>query len=96
MSLDRAEVRRIASLARLDLAAAEEQAVAEQLGKIVEYFDQLAQFETAEPQISADPAGNSAEAEDDLGTSLQPERWRANAPQTMDGYLVVPRIKSTP
>jgi aspartyl-tRNA(Asn)/glutamyl-tRNA(Gln) amidotransferase subunit C len=92
MPLTLEEVRKIASLARLALAPEEERLFAGQLGAVVDYIDQLAQYPSADPP----PAGPSAPEADDLPRPCLPrEIFLANAPAAIDGLLLVPAVKGT-
>ena len=91
MSLSIEEVRRIASLARLRLSPDQEDLFARQLGRIVEYIDQLRSFET---EAAAPAAVNGVpEAPDTIAPGLDRDVFLANAPQAVDGFLVVPQVK---
>ncbi len=92
MALSREEVRRIAALARLDLTPAEEQLFSRQLARIVGYFDCLADFEPAAPGAS-ERAAELPEAVDEPAPCLPRETFLANAPESFEGFLVVPRVK---
>jgi Asp-tRNA(Asn)/Glu-tRNA(Gln) amidotransferase C subunit len=59
MALTTEEVRKIASLARLRFTPEEEAALAGQLGKIVDYIDQLQRFEAGAPPAAATGAAAS-------------------------------------
>lgn len=91
MALTLDEVRRIAQLARLRFGSEEETTFVEQLGEVVGYIDQLADFASAEE----DPAlsGGGEEAEDRRLPGLQRDAFLANAPESSDGFLVVPKVK---
>lgn len=92
MSLTVEEVRRIALLARLRLSLDEEEMFVSQLSRVVDYIDQLRQFDVAsEPREKA----ARGEAEDEVGPSLEQERFLDNAPATLDSFLVVPRVKGS-
>lgn len=105
MALDRQEVRRIAALARLDLTPAEEALLVEQLGQIVDFFDHLRDFA---PVAGTPAAGTPAaeelavddrapvmggEAEERTQPCLPRDEFLRNAPQSFEGFLVVPRVK---
>jgi Asp-tRNA(Asn)/Glu-tRNA(Gln) amidotransferase C subunit len=60
MALTTEEVRKIASLARLRFTPEEEAAFAGQLGKIVDYIDQLQRFEAGAPVEAATGAAATA------------------------------------
>jgi len=97
MALTTDEVRKIASLARLRFTPEEEATFAGQLGKIVDYIDQLQRFEpgggvAADLRAPAAPAA-APEAEDRPGPCLPRETFLRNAPATLDGFLLVPEVK---
>jgi len=91
MALTTEEVRKIASLARLRFTPEEESVFAQQLGRIVEYIDQLQKYEG---EGSAGTPPPVKEAEDAVGPCLPREQFLANAPESAFGeFLVVPEIK---
>lgn len=104
MALSIDDVRKIASLARLRFTPDEEAAFAGQLGKIVDYIDQLQRVvvgretETvagggAVTAAAATPAVPQApEAPDVIGPCLPREVFLANAPATLGGFLLVPEV----
>lgn len=92
MALTIEEVRKIAALARLRLTPEEEALYVGQLGRIVDYIDQLRRYETAEPEESAQAA---PEAEDRAHECLPRELFLANAPASLDGFLPVPGVKGS-
>lgn len=88
------DVRKIAALARLRFTPEEEARFAGQLGAVVDYIDQLQRFETGragEPP-EAGPVGH--EAEDRAQACLPRESFLANAPAALDGFLLVPEVKT--
>ncbi|HEX5761420.1 MAG TPA: Asp-tRNA(Asn)/Glu-tRNA(Gln) amidotransferase subunit GatC [Thermoanaerobaculia bacterium] len=90
MALNLDEVRKIASLARLRLSPEEERLFAGQLGDVVDYIDQLARYESADPPAAVALA---PEADDIPGPSMPRELFLANAPSALDGFLLVPVVK---
>jgi aspartyl-tRNA(Asn)/glutamyl-tRNA(Gln) amidotransferase subunit C len=97
MALTIEEVRKIASLARLRFTPEEEAAFAGQLGKIVDYIDQLQRLDGGMPALAATAAGAAApaapEAADEPRPCLPRESFLANAPAALDGFLLVPEVK---
>jgi aspartyl-tRNA(Asn)/glutamyl-tRNA(Gln) amidotransferase subunit C len=87
------DVEHVASLARLALSAEEKQLYAEQLGKIIDYFDQLKAVDTAgvEPMAHALDLVNVTRA-DQVVTPPGRQALIAGAPETENGYFKVPRI----
>jgi aspartyl-tRNA(Asn)/glutamyl-tRNA(Gln) amidotransferase subunit C len=90
MALTHEDVRKIATLARLRFAPEDEERFAGQLAKIVDYIDQLQGYEGEAP--TADVPG-VREMEDIPHECLPRERFLANAPASMDGFLLVPEVK---
>jgi len=92
MSLSIDEVRRIALLARLRLSSDEEALFAPQLGQILDYVAQLERYATAPAAPEETPA---LEAADQPGWSMPRRELLANAPATLDAFLLVPQVKVT-
>ncbi len=92
MALTREDVRKIATLARLRFSPEEEERFAGQLATIVEYIDQLQSFERVAPDAAG--AGMREDA-DVVGECLPRERFLANAPASLDGFLLVPEVKGS-
>jgi aspartyl-tRNA(Asn)/glutamyl-tRNA(Gln) amidotransferase subunit C len=90
MALTHEDVRKIATLARLRFTPEEEGRFAGQLAKIVDYIDQLQRFAGDEP--AADVPG-VREREDVPQECLPREKFLANAPASMDAFLLVPEVK---
>ena len=91
-------------LARLRLTAAEQVRFAEQLGRVVDYIDQLESFAVEEMLEAPEPQGAPAthglfpplpEAADVIVPCLRREAFLANAPAAADGFLLVPEIKGS-
>ena len=93
MKIERKDVEHVARLARLALQPAELQQMTEQMDAILAYVDKLNELDTAgiEPTSHAVPMEN-AFREDEIKTSLEPERTMQNAPATSDGCFQVPRV----
>ena len=88
ITIDR--VRRVAELARLDLAPGEEESLTGQLNAILEYMDQLGEVDTAgvEPTSHVLPLTNVMR-EDVVHECLPNDEALANAPHhDARGYLV--------
>jgi aspartyl-tRNA(Asn)/glutamyl-tRNA(Gln) amidotransferase subunit C len=92
MALTIEEVRKIAALARLRFQPEEEALFVGQLGKIVDYIDQLQRYESG---AETEAASGAFEAEDVPHECLPREQFLANAPAAMDGFLLVPEVKGT-
>ena len=96
MALTTEEVRKIASLARLRFTPEQETLFAGQLGRIVDYIDQLRSYEGEESAASASPPAPVLEAEDVTRPCLPRDLFLANAPASALGeFLVVPEVKGS-
>jgi aspartyl-tRNA(Asn)/glutamyl-tRNA(Gln) amidotransferase subunit C len=94
MSLTLDQVRKIATLARLRLEAEEEVEIARQLAEIVAYMDQLREVEVE----GAGAEGRGSDLEplergDESFPGLPRDAFLENAPEILDGFLVVPEVK---
>jgi len=91
--MDLAEVKRIATLARLDLGEEETAAMSDQLTRILDYVAQLEALDTTGvvPTTHPVPLGE-AFRDDVVRPSLDPEAALANAPATDGAAFIVPRI----
>jgi aspartyl-tRNA(Asn)/glutamyl-tRNA(Gln) amidotransferase subunit C len=90
MALTIEEVRKIAALARLRFTSEEEATFTGQLGKIVDYIDQLQRMEAGEDAAAATA---SREQDDRARPCLPRDSFLANAPAALDGFLLVPEVK---
>lgn len=91
MALTPEEVRKIASLARLRFSPEQETVFVHQLGRIVDYIDQLRSYEGEAGVAVSAPVH---EAEDVTRPCLPRELFLANAPASALGeFLVVPEVK---
>lgn len=93
MKLTRAELQRVAALARLRLTAEEEGRLTDQLDKILQYMAKLNQLDTShvEPMAHVVDIIN-AFREDRVINQPDPEALLANAPERDDGFFKVPKI----
>ncbi len=89
MALTIDEVRKISTLARLRLTAEEERRFVPQLARIVDYIDQLRQYEALEPAFEA---VRGFEAPDRPGACLPVDDFVRNAPETHGDLLSVPQV----
>lgn len=93
MSIDDREVRRIAALARLEIAEDAVHRVAVQLSSVLDFAATLNELdlEGCEPAALA-PAGAPLREDAPDGRTLAPEDVLAGAPETRDGCFVVPPV----
>ena len=91
MRLSADEVRKIARLARLRLSPEEEVTFVAQLGQIIDYFDLLSEYSSAEPEHRS--VSKTLEADDTARPSMPQEDFRGNAPRVRGSFLLVPQVK---
>ena len=93
MKITKEEVLHVANLARLDIDERNIDALAGQIGKILEYVDMLSRVNTdgVKPTTHAIFLTN-AFREDSETVHMDREKALANAPDKQDGNFVVPRV----
>ena len=93
MSIDRAEVARIAELARLEIPEDQMELLAGQLSQVLDFATQIQQLDLAgcDPTVFA-PADAPMRADLPDGRRLTPEKALAMAPQGEHGFFLVPPI----
>jgi aspartyl-tRNA(Asn)/glutamyl-tRNA(Gln) amidotransferase subunit C len=91
--LTRADVERIADLARLSVADAEAERLAGELEAILVYAEQLASLDTSEVPPTSHPLELPTPLRDDVPEApLDPEVALANAPEREGSAFVVPKV----
>jgi aspartyl-tRNA(Asn)/glutamyl-tRNA(Gln) amidotransferase subunit C len=93
MKISKADVEKVAKLARLEITETEKEAFTQQLSGILTYVEKLNALKTAgvEPTASV-PGKTNVFREDKPRPSLPVEKALANAPEQADGFFVVPKI----
>ena len=93
MSLDKDTVKKLATLARLDLPEAELQHLAGELSNIMQFIEQLNEVDTdgVAPMTSVAHMELPRRA-DVVSDGNYSERVLANAPEAMDGFFLVPKV----
>ena len=93
MSLDKATVARIATLARIDVPEADQEALASELSNILGWIEQLGEVDTdhVEPLRAVMPIERSWRG-DDASEGGRAADVTANAPKSHDAHFVVPKV----
>ena len=87
------EVRRIARLARIELAEAEALAMREQLNGILAMVEEMRRVDTSAVEPMAHPQDARQRLREDRVTEGdERERFQALAPQVEDGLYLVPQV----
>lgn len=91
--VDEKLVREIASLARLDLSQEETEMFASQFKDILDYVSILNEVDTENvPPAYLSSANKTVIREDVIEESIPTDEFIANAPQSKDDYVVIPRV----
>jgi aspartyl-tRNA(Asn)/glutamyl-tRNA(Gln) amidotransferase subunit C len=93
MAIDASTVRKVARLARIAIPESGLEHMAREIDGIMSWIDQLAEVDTdgVEPMTSAVAA--TLPLRDDVVTDgAMVERVVFNAPRTVDGFFVVPKV----
>jgi aspartyl-tRNA(Asn)/glutamyl-tRNA(Gln) amidotransferase subunit C len=93
MSLDRAAVRHIATLARIRVSAEQADALVGDLGKILAWVEQLSEVDTSgvEPMASV-VARDLPRRLDVVSDGGKQQAILANAPEPAHGFFTVPKV----
>ena len=91
--MDLKTVKKVATLARLEMNESELEAVRVKLGNIMKFVEQLGEVNTD----NIEPLANVVDIklrlrEDDVNDGGQQEKILANAPESMEGFFVVPKV----
>ena len=98
MSLDKATIRRIATLARIDIADAELEPLAGELSAIMGWIEQLQEVDTTTvAPMTGGAAPGDANAispwrRDEVNDGDRPDQVLANATDAQDGFFTVPKV----
>jgi len=93
MSISREDLERIAELARLEIPAERAESLGRELSAVLTFAEALRRLDLAglEPSVFA-PAGAPMREDEPDGRQLDPARATAAAPESEDGYFIVPPI----
>jgi aspartyl-tRNA(Asn)/glutamyl-tRNA(Gln) amidotransferase subunit C len=93
MEITKQEVEKVAKLARLELTEGEKAAFTTQLSQILTHVETLKQYDTTGVEPTATVLGQvNVFRQDSVSPSLSIDRAMDNAPESIDGFFVVPKI----
>jgi aspartyl-tRNA(Asn)/glutamyl-tRNA(Gln) amidotransferase subunit C len=93
MSLNLADVHRIAQLARIEITEAQAEETARQLNDILRMIEQINRVDTQGVAPMSHPLdGVQRLRADEVSDAPERERTMANAPEQQDGLFLVPRV----
>jgi len=93
MSIDKETARKVAHLARIEVAEEALEPLAGALSNILDFMEQLNEvdIEGVEPMTSVTPM-DLKKREDVVTDGGYPDRILANAPDTREGFFAVPKV----
>lgn len=93
MALSEEEVRQLATLARIRIDDADISAVRENLGRIIDFVEQLEAARTEGVEPMAHPLDTSQRLRaDEVTETDRRDRYLEEAPASKDGLFLVPRV----
>ena len=93
IQVDEKLVKEIAALARLDLSKEETEMFVSQFKDILDYVSILNEVDTENiPPAYLSSANKSITRDDEVEESLPTKEFLANAPQSKDDYVLIPRV----
>lgn len=91
--MDIATVKKVATLARLEMNEAELEAVRVKLGSIMKFVEQLGEVNTDNIEPLSNVVDIKLRLRDDVvNDGGQQTKVLANAPEAMEGFFVVPKV----
>ncbi|MCG8339841.1 MAG: Asp-tRNA(Asn)/Glu-tRNA(Gln) amidotransferase subunit GatC [Cytophagales bacterium] len=95
MKIDKHLLRKVAHMARLELEEKEEEAMLQDLNKIIAWVEKLDELDTKDVQpLTTISLEKNVLREDQPQVSLPKERGLKNAPRKDTDYFRVPKIKT--
>ena len=93
MSVDKDTVRRVAHLARIEVAESDLEPLSKELSAILNFAEQLAEVdvEGVEPMTSVTPMALKRRADEVTDGDIQ-DKILANAPDAREGFFAVPKV----
>lgn len=92
MSIDNATIKTVAALAKLELSEEEKEQARKDMSGILEYVDKLNELDTENIEaLSHTFSIHNVFREDVVSNEDDRENMLANAPESKDGYYMVPK-----
>lgn len=92
MAISKNDVVRVAHLARIDLTEDELKLFAKQLESILEFIDKLKELDVSSIRPAHTPALENVLRPDTIKDSLSKEAVLENAPKSLKGHFLVPKV----
>ena len=93
MALDKATVQHIAKLARIRIEEDQLEPMAAELGRILEFVEQLNEVDTTGvPPMTGVAVQTLRRRPDAVNDGSYPDKVLANAPEAVSGFFAVPKV----
>jgi aspartyl-tRNA(Asn)/glutamyl-tRNA(Gln) amidotransferase subunit C len=93
MSVTKKDVDHIANLARLEFSDSEKDSLIGDLNKVLVYIEKLNELNTEDEDIIVNPYYiENRFRDDEIQKSMKVEEVVGIAPQSLEGYIVVPKV----
>lgn len=93
MSVTKKDVEHVAKLARLEFDQLEKESLIKDLNNVLGYIEKLNELNTENEDIIVNPYFiENKFREDEIQPSMKVEDVVSNAPESLEGYIVVPKI----
>ena len=93
MALDKATVQHIAKLARIRIEEDQLDPMAVELGRILDFIEQLGEVDTTGvPPMTGVAVQNLRRRQDVVSDGHYPDKVLANAPEATSGFFAVPKV----
>lgn len=93
MKIEREEVLKVATLARLRVSDADVERLTAQMNSILSYMDKLNELDTSDiPPMAHALSLATPFREDEVRPSLEPAEALANAPSSDGAFFIVPKV----
>lgn len=93
MSVAKKDVEHVAELARIQLSETEKEEMIGDLNKVLDYVEKLSELDTENEDIIINPYYiENKFRSDEIEKSMDIDEVMVNAPEKLEGYILVPRI----
>lgn len=93
MSVAKKDVEHVAELARIELSETEKEEMIGDLNKVLDYVEKLSELDTENEDIIINPYYiENKFRSDEIEKSMDIDEVMVNAPEKLEGYILVPRI----
>ena len=92
MSIDNSTVKKVATLARIEIRKDEESKLIEELNNILVWVDELKKVDTEDVEPMLSVFNENMNSREDESKPTNSEEVLSNAPEQKEGFFVVPKV----